>query len=70
MQDGLIPAKTVAFLLGVRVSTVYSLCKRRSIPHVRIAEGARRPLIRFRADDIERFIKERTSVEDRREAAR
>ena len=62
MITQLLTAQQVAQILNVRPSTVYALCRRRELPHVRVAEGSRRALIRFRADDIETLIRDRTQT--------
>ena len=61
METPLITAEAVAKLLSVKVSTVYDAVARGRIPAVRLWSGRRRPLLRFRRQDIERLIRERTS---------
>lgn len=68
-MDPLLRAKEVAQILSVRPSTVYELAHRGVIPHIRISQGARRSLIRFRATDIEALLRERT-VPPRRDTKR
>jgi len=60
MTNRLLAAQEVARLLHVRPSTVYALCRRRELPHVRLSQGRRRALIRFRLEDLERLIRERS----------
>ena len=60
MRNPLLTARQVAGLLNIRPTTVYALCRRGELPHVRVTQGTRRALIRFRGEDIERLIKERT----------
>jgi excisionase family DNA binding protein len=55
----LLRVQEVAALLSLRVSTIYDLCYRGVIPHVRLAQGRRRALVRFREEDIEEFLRER-----------
>ena len=59
-MESLLRAKEVAKILNVRPSTVYDLAHRGVLRHVRIAQGARRSLIRFRASDLEGMIRDRT----------
>ncbi len=60
METPLITAEAVAKLLSVKVSTVYDAVARGRIPVVRLWSGRRRPLLRFRREDIETLILERT----------
>ena len=60
MSAILLTASQVAERLNIRVSTVYALCRRKEIPHIRVTQAARRALIRFRAEDIEQLIRDRT----------
>lgn len=60
MSEGLISAHHVARLLGVKVTTVYAAANSGKLPSVRLWEGRRRPLLRFRRQDIENFLQERT----------
>ena len=62
MPNQLLTARQVAELLNIRISTVYALCRRRDLPHIRLSEGKRRALIRFRRADIEEMLRERTAV--------
>ena len=55
-MEHLLRAQDVAELLNLRSSTVYQLCHRGILPHIRIDQGKRRALIRFRPRDIESFI--------------
>lgn len=60
MPEHLLRAHQVAEILNTRVSTVYALCRRGELVHVRLGEGRRRPLIRFRQGDLDRFLRDRT----------
>lgn len=60
MSERFLRASAIAPMLNVRTSTVYALCRRGEIPHVRLSEGRRRPLIRFRMSEIEKFLRDRT----------
>ncbi len=59
-METLLRAKDVARILNLRPSTVYDLAHRGVLPYIRIKQGVRRPLIRFRATDIERLLRQRT----------
>ena len=59
-MDKLLKAMDVAALLNLKRSTVYDLARRGLIPYVILATGKRRSLIRFRREDIERLIEERS----------
>ena len=61
-MEALLVAKDVARILNLRISTVYDLSHRGVIPHVVITKGRRRSLIRYRQQDIERLIRERSTV--------
>ena len=61
-MEALLIVLEVAEILRVRPTTVYALVARDILPHVRIAQGSRRGLIRFRRADIEAFLAQRTSV--------
>ena len=56
----LMTAAEVAQRLRVKPATVYEATAKGRIPCVRLWEGNRRALIRFKADDIERLIRERS----------
>ncbi len=60
METPLLTAEDVARLLNIKPSTVYDAAARGRIPAVRLWEGRRRPLIRFRREDIEKLIEDRT----------
>ena len=59
MDSRLLTATDVANLINIKVSTVYALCRRGVLPHIRIAEGSRRALIRFDPEQIRRFLCDR-----------
>ncbi len=56
----LLTVEEVACLLAVKPGTIYDAASRGRLPVVRLWEGRRRALIRFRPDDIQRLIDERT----------
>ena len=57
----LVTAAVVAQVLNIRVSTVYDGVARGRIPAIRLWQGRRRPLLRFRLKDIEDLITERST---------
>ena len=59
--DRLLTAEEVARLLSVKPATVYDAAADGRLPVVRLWKGERRTLIRFRREDIDRIIRERTS---------
>ena len=63
---GLLTAQEVAEILAVQPSTVYDAVYRGVLPVVRLWEGRRRALVRFRRTDIEEFIRQRATVPDPR----
>jgi len=60
MQESLLTAHQVASRLNIKVVTVYAAAATGRIPYVRLWAGRRRALVRFRREDIERLIRERT----------
>ena len=56
----LLTAEEVADLLRVKASTVYDAVTRGRMPAVRLWTGRRRSLLRFRREDIEQFIRDKT----------
>jgi excisionase family DNA binding protein len=59
-MDSLLRAGDVARILNIRPSTVYDLAHRGILQHIRITQGSRRCLIRFRVSDIDQLLRERT----------
>jgi len=59
-MERLLHARDIAAILNVRPSTVYALCRRGELVHIRLSEGRRRPLIRFSREDVERFLRDRS----------
>lgn len=59
MSESLLHARDIARMLNVRPSTVYALCRRGELDHIRLSEGRRRPLIRFSRQAVEAFLRER-----------
>ena len=58
-MESLLVAVDVSKILNIRPSTVYDLAHRGVLPCVRITQGKRRSLIRFRPSDLEEFIRQR-----------
>ena len=61
MDTPLLRAEDVARLLNVKISTVYDAVTRGRLPAVRLWQGRRRGLLRFRREDVEALIRDRTS---------
>lgn len=57
--EPLLRAQAVAELLSLRPATVYKLCHLGVLPHVRLTDGARRPIIRFRLTEVAAWLRER-----------
>jgi excisionase family DNA binding protein len=62
VMDRLVKAHQVATLLNVRPATVYDLARRGLLPHIRLREGIRRPLVRFDLEEVRRFIRTKSSM--------
>jgi len=61
ITQSLLTAQQVAEILAVKPSTVYDAVYRGVLPVVRLWEGRRRALLRFRQSDIDSFIKDRST---------
>ncbi len=59
-MDQLLRADEVARILNVRPSTLYALCYRGVLPYIRLTKSTRRPLLRFRREDVEKLLNDRT----------
>ena len=57
----LLTAEEVAQILRLKPATVYEAASSGRIPCVRLWQGTRRALVRFRRDDIEELIRDRRS---------
>ena len=53
-------AEQVARLLNLKTSTVYDAASKGRIPCVRLWQGRRRSVLRFRPEEITRLIEERS----------
>ena len=54
-------AVEVAEYLAVKPATVYLWAKQQTIPFVRLTRGARKQCIRFRPEEIERWVKKKST---------
>jgi len=59
VREPLLTARQVAQILNVQVVTVYAASAAGRIPSVRLWEGRRRALVRFRREDIEALVRDR-----------
>jgi excisionase family DNA binding protein len=66
LNEALVDAAVVAKHLKVTKSTVYDQVSKGILPHVRLWSGTRRTVIRFRMSDIEKFIRDRSVVAEKR----
>ena len=57
----LLTAEEVAGVLRLTPATVYEAASTGRIPCVRLWKGSRRDLVRFRREDVERLIRERST---------
>jgi excisionase family DNA binding protein len=58
-MESLLTARQVAERLSIKISTVYALCRRGDLPHVRLTDGCR-ALIRFDPSALEEVLRSRT----------
>ena len=58
--EQLLTADEVARLLHLKPSTVYDAAARGRLPSVRLWQGKRRAVVRFRLEDIEKLIREKS----------
>ena len=63
MQEGqqrnrLLKAEEIAIMLGLKVRTVYTMARRGELEKVKLS----RKCLRFRADDVERFIQRKAGL--------
>jgi len=54
----LLTAEDIAVMLSVKVQTVYSIARRGELEKVKLS----RKCLRFRADDVERFIERKAAL--------
>jgi excisionase family DNA binding protein len=60
-KQRLLKAEEIASMLGLKVQTIYTMARRGELEKVKLS----RKCLRFRADDVERFIERRTGIEAR-----
>ena len=60
MEDVLLTAEQVAVLLALKAQTVRDAAWRGRLPCVRLWQGKKKSLLRFRRSEIEAFILERS----------
>lgn len=56
----LLSAEQAATTFSVKPGTIYDWAAKGVLPHIRILAGKRRAVIRFRREDLETFLRERT----------
>ena len=61
-MEQLLTAEDVARLLKIKVSTVYDGVYRGLLPAVRLWQGKRRALMRFRLSDLEQFVQQHATT--------
>jgi len=54
----LLKAEEIATMLGLKVQTVYTMARRGELEKVKLS----RKCLRFRADDVERFIERKAAL--------
>jgi excisionase family DNA binding protein len=54
----LLTAEDIAIMLGLKVQTVYTMARRGELEKVKLS----RRCLRFRADDVERFIERKAGL--------
>jgi len=57
-KQRLLKAEEIAARLGLKVQTVYTMARRGELEKVKLS----RKCLRFRADDVERFIERRSRI--------
>jgi len=57
-KSRLLTAEDIAFMLSLKVQTVYTMARRGELEKVKLS----RKCLRFRADDVERFIEKKTGL--------
>ena len=60
--EPLLTAEDVSRLLNLKVPTIYDAVAKGRLPAVRLWRGSRRSVLRFRAEDIRRIIRERSTI--------
>src|SRR5881409_3652106 len=57
-RNRLLKAEDIAVMLGLKVQTIYTMARRGEFEKVKLS----RKCLRFRADDVERFIERKAAV--------
>jgi excisionase family DNA binding protein len=57
-KNHLFKAEEIAALLGLKVQTIYTMARRGELEKVKLS----RKCLRFRADDVERFIERKAAL--------
>jgi excisionase family DNA binding protein len=57
-KNQLLKAEEIAVMLGLKVQTIYTMARRGELEKVKSS----RKCLRFRADDVERFIEKKTGL--------
>ena len=57
-KNQLLKAEDIAVMLGLKVQTVYTMARRGELEKVKLS----RRCLRFRADDVERFIERKAAA--------
>jgi len=57
-KNQLLKAEEIAAMLGLKVQTIYTMARRGELEKVKLS----RKCLRFRADDVERFIEKKTGL--------
>jgi excisionase family DNA binding protein len=57
-KNQLLKAEEIAAILGLKVQTIYTMARRGELEKVKLS----RKCLRFRADDVQRFIEKKTGL--------
>jgi excisionase family DNA binding protein len=57
-KNHLLKAEDIALMLGLKVQTVYTMARRGELEKVKLS----RKCLRFRADEVERFIERKAAL--------
>jgi excisionase family DNA binding protein len=57
-ENRLLRAEDIAVMLGLKVQTIYTMARRGDLEKVKLS----RKCLRFRADDVERFIRRKAGL--------
>jgi len=59
-ESPLLTVEEVAKRLRLRPSTIYEAVAANRLPHIQLWRGRRKAVIRFRSEDLESFVRDRT----------